>query len=587
VTSWYRPLNVLGIVKPVSLPVVGRELRVASRRRSTYRTRTWAAVFAILVFSWALMGLAANHVPAAAQGRPLFLTLAVLAFIYCLFIGARVTADCLSEEKREGTLGLLFLTDLKGYDVVFGKLAATALHAFYGLLAVFPLLVLPLQMGGVTGSQIGRTVLVLLNTFFFSLSLGLFISARSTDERKAGFATFGALVLFAIFPGILTVFLASMLPALFDGPQAVLPISALSIGYPFVLVYGEIQRGVPPMIFRLAMIGFWFSLVFYHVLGWLCLWRAGVLLPRVWQADAKRGWMTRLQEKIDQWSYGRAEKRRHHRARLLDINPFLWLASRDRWKPRYVWFLLVTTAGLWCWSYSSYREMMFDRDTLFPAIMILNTFLKIWIASEACARLVADRRAGTMELLLSTPLSTGAIIRGQWLALGRQFLIPVLAVLLVEFYALRHSFQFLPVMACLTMLVVDAIALGWVSLWVGLSAKNTSRALVTTVALVLVLPWVLFGFVQYGLSLDTPAYNEKYIFDLSRAGFHAQVCAWFVLGLLADLLFGFGWAMPRLMRDFRVVASQSHASEQRSWIRRLVSPRAAKTPRQLSTVLDA
>ena len=73
-----------------------------------------------------------------------------LAFLGCLFSGVFLTADSLSGEKREGTLGLLFLTDLKGYDVVFGKLIATSLNGFYALLAIFPVLALPLVMGGVT-----------------------------------------------------------------------------------------------------------------------------------------------------------------------------------------------------------------------------------------------------------------------------------------------------------------------------------------------------------------------------------------------------------------------------------------------------
>ena len=92
--------------------------------------------------------------------------------LYCLFCGVRLTADCLSEEKREGTLGLLFLTDLKGYDVVLGKLAATSLNSFYGVLAVVPMLALPLLLGGVTPGEFWRMALVALNTLFFSLARG-------------------------------------------------------------------------------------------------------------------------------------------------------------------------------------------------------------------------------------------------------------------------------------------------------------------------------------------------------------------------------------------------------------------------------
>jgi hypothetical protein len=84
-----------------------------------------------------------------------FWFVSVLAFIWCLFEGPRNTADALSEEKREGTLGLLFLTDLKGYDVVLGKLLATSLTSFYGVLAIVPPLSIPLLLGGVTVGSSG------------------------------------------------------------------------------------------------------------------------------------------------------------------------------------------------------------------------------------------------------------------------------------------------------------------------------------------------------------------------------------------------------------------------------------------------
>jgi len=95
------------------------------------------------------------------------------------------TADCLSEEKREGTLGLLFLTDLKGYDVVLGKLVASSLHAFYGVLAILPVMAIPLLVGGVTIDEFWRVVVVALNMLLFSLAVGMFASSISRDERRA------------------------------------------------------------------------------------------------------------------------------------------------------------------------------------------------------------------------------------------------------------------------------------------------------------------------------------------------------------------------------------------------------------------
>ena len=70
----------------------------------------------------------------------LFIAIGILALSFCLFAGVFLTADCLSEERREGTIGLLFLTDLKGYDVILGKLAASSINSIYGVVSILPLL---------------------------------------------------------------------------------------------------------------------------------------------------------------------------------------------------------------------------------------------------------------------------------------------------------------------------------------------------------------------------------------------------------------------------------------------------------------
>jgi len=103
------------------LPIVARELRVAARRRGTYWSRTIMAVGAIIVGTITFIEASNSNSQSYQIAQEMFSVLSVMAFIYCLCVGVRSTADCLSEEKREGTLGLLFLTDLKGYDVIGGK----------------------------------------------------------------------------------------------------------------------------------------------------------------------------------------------------------------------------------------------------------------------------------------------------------------------------------------------------------------------------------------------------------------------------------------------------------------------------------
>jgi len=251
------------------LPIVDRELRIKARLKSTYRIRLVSALIAILIAGG--MMLIGQIASAPRQlGAGIFITLAWLAFIFCLLEGIRNTADCLSEEKREGTLGLLFLTDLKGYDVVLGKLMATSLNSFYGLIAILPALAIPILMGGVTGGEFWRMMLLLTNTLFFSLASGMMVSAISRHQRKAWLGTVSLLGLIIAAPVGLGGLIAWQN---WDWPRD--QILRLSPGYTFVVSLDSHYQGQMP--------GFWFSLLTIHLLSWIFLLLAAFILPRAWQ----------------------------------------------------------------------------------------------------------------------------------------------------------------------------------------------------------------------------------------------------------------------------------------------------------------
>src|SRR5579862_9261833 len=107
------------------LPIVERELRVAARRRSTYWIRIVVPLFSVL--TGICVYLSKYGQSSEIVGPRIFFGFAVLGMCYAIIAGRWFTVDCLTEEKREGTLGLLFLTDLKSHDIVLGKLAATSL----------------------------------------------------------------------------------------------------------------------------------------------------------------------------------------------------------------------------------------------------------------------------------------------------------------------------------------------------------------------------------------------------------------------------------------------------------------------------
>ena len=542
------------------LPIVARELRVASRRRGTYWSRFFMAVGTIIV--GLVVYIESQNEATHKLAWNMFSGISIIAFIYSLGTGIRSTADCLSEEKRDGTMGLLFLTDLKGYDVVGGKLVATSFNAFYGLLAILPVLAIPLLMGGVTNGEFWRMALVLMNTFFFSLAVGMFMSSICTSPRKAMAGTL--IVMLIVSVG--------------------LPISEQLFTYinrrpnlQIVLNYLMPETAFAHMSdadYKTGAKEFWWSIGVIHVLSWLQLAIASFIVPRSWQDHPSGAKLQRLREHWHRWSYGDSGERLAFRRRLLDINAFFWLAARARLKPAHVWVALIIIACLWSWGAVEQGHDWMNWGVYAITALVMNSMLKIWIASEAGRRLGEDRKIGALELLLSTPLSVPDIVQGQMLALRRQFLGPLVVTLLVQCVFLvatlqqQHSDAEGVSMAAafgvtmMAMLVMDALAMAVLSMWISLTAKNPNRVTGMTIRRILVLPWVtIVAIFLLGQMASFGRQGEAFTWKL-------MLGLYLGTGIAADLFFGLT-AWSRLHSEFRQVAAQRYTALPSFWIRLL------------------
>ena len=523
------------------LPIVERELRVASRQRSTYWIRLGAAVGAIAIGAWIMLMPFVRSTQNL--GLTLFYCLSVLAYVHCLLSGVLTTADCLSQEKREGTFGLLFLTDLKGYDIVLGKLTASSLNAFYGVLAIFPVLAIPLLIGGVSGGEFGRVVAASMNNLFFSLAVGMFCSSVCRDERQSIFFSSGLLLSFTFGLPVAGAWVATSMGEAFL-PGFFLP----SPGYASFMAYDESFKSLAKFNF------FYESLLSVHLLGWAFLGLACWIAPRTWQDRVTKS-PARLGRR--RWVPGPVAGARLLRARLLEINPFYWLASRGRLKKVTVWAFLALAALIWCWGLWKYPRDWRDQTSFVLTALILHTWLKISISFEACRRFVEDRRSGALELLLSTPLSVPQIVQGQLMALARHFGGPVALVTTADFiflFAERDDREWVFIcLAGITVFLTDLVALSVVGMWLGLNSRTANRAALATIVRILVLPWLAFALLMtvlasmVGLNLG-PA-------DGSLSGFF-PLLAWLLPSLLLNLYFGLR-AYWRLLHDFRTAALET------------------------------
>ena len=548
------------------LPVVERELRVASRRGSTYWGRASAALTAVVVSSWFLLLQQGMHF--GQLGKALFTTLSLLSFVFAAFAGVTYSADSVSAEKREGTLGLLFLTDLRGHDVTLGKLAASSLGAIYSLLASLPVLAMALLMGGVTGGEYWRMVLVLVNLLLLSLSLGLVMSVLNSDSKRAAVAAFFA-VLAALF----------LLPAL--GGLTALALRRMGNPEPVVDAWLRLTvawmtpvtgySNVFDLEYKTGAGDYWRSQGFTAGLMLLCLIYASRRLPRSWQEGAVEPTRRGFRARLERWRFPTREHRGVFRTRLLELSPVAWLSGRHWLRGWTVWGFLALSATVFLLLAWQTGSDWWNGGTYLATSILLHLSLKVWVANEAPRQFVDDRGSGALELLLSTPLSVPEILHGRFVALRRQFMVPGVVVLVLDALFLLSSMMkdisnhddlnawVLLWLLRMFFLGFDCFTLAWLGLWMGM-ASTGSRPGSGTVTRVLVLPSVLcLGL----LTLMVLPWLR-----LAGDNFSAT------LGLSAWALIGVGnnvfWLLRfrgRLQTQFRELATQ-RPGKKRGWFRR-------------------
>ncbi len=485
------------------LPIVDRELRAASCRKTTHRVRWWTATFAIV------MGLAFTGIAGLAGtgtiGLVLFRILTGFSLLVCLLAGVLLTADCLSQEKRDGTLGLLFLTDLRGYDVVLGKFVANSISAFYALFALLPVMAVSLLLGAVTGAEFWRTALALINALFVSLATGIFVSALGKDSRNTMGATLALLLLLG--GGIP---LAAALLSDAGVSSEWTRFAWFSPFTPFQLAAGSFFTKTQP--------GFWPALLVSDMLGWLFLAAASWVLPYRWQQEATSSAVAGFWQR---WVFGnkRPLKWTSRKAALwLDANPIFWLLGHEPSMTRLAWGI----AGVWA--------LILIVLSCFEAIPMTTTYyfakapgflLKIIFATQAARFFSEARRTGMLEVLLSTPLRNRDLVRGQWMALRRVFFWPLCTFALINFAPIsirairillsddpsffdtffRSAFGLAGIGWLDLGFAVDIVTVGWFGMWLGLSAKKPHLAPAYNVLFVLILPGP-FSFCAIDLVLD-------------------------------------------------------------------------------------
>jgi ABC-type transport system involved in multi-copper enzyme maturation permease subunit len=384
------------------LPLIERELRVALRKQRPAMGRLKVAALATSGSMLFLLYGTLTSDRRAGQSLEQFLCMAGLYFVLRAPI---LTAGVLAEERRNQTLGLLFLSGLGAGEVFAAKFLSSALVAFTNLLAIFPMLALPFLLGGVSYDLFISIICALPVLMLFALAISLLASVLTREDGTA-----------IVLANVLGALLCLLTPAIYLAESHFSPLAKpsqwwlrLSPAYGPYLIWHGFGSGFHAS----QRAEFWQNLTL--TLGWSAsaLGAAALALTRLWrEQEAEQrtgGWRQRWHEFV----HGNRQSRKRLGRLWLEDNPFVWLAGRDRQPSTLGWLVVGGIVLIWLLCWAIWRAQWPSVANLFLTATLLN-YVLLWLTRHTAAQQIGlARRDGAYELLLTTPLAPGDIVWGE------------------------------------------------------------------------------------------------------------------------------------------------------------------------------
>lgn len=427
-------------------PVIARELRSQARQPFTYLVRLYAGA-ALVVVAWFF---SLQPESPTNNGASLFVWLhRTLLFAIWLLIPLGA-ADCISQERREGTLGLLFLTPLTARGIVLAKAAAHSLRALTLWLAAMPVLTLPFLLGGLTWQGVAISCITNLSSILVVVSVSVLGSAlcRRTQRALAMTAALGTIVVvvFSYVVGSVVALLFlwrmgrvggggwggsdwwhSWLRAIEDPARCVAGFLDLVFGGG--AMWNRSTASWPAGTQHAMLVAFCGGAVVASFGAVMLLLLAAGILRRRWRESIRSVRVERLEKTFCRPVLGVGVLRWWLRRRL-DRNPIGWLEQRS-WSGRLLlwsWLAIMVSVYSAALTGPSLLAGDFDGIQLFLSVLLLLS-----LTATASGSFRRERETGVIELLLVSPLSVNQIIFGRLRGIWMQF-VPSAALLVIVWF---------------------------------------------------------------------------------------------------------------------------------------------------------
>lgn len=429
----------LGPINPISVRLVQNGSR---RARHLYIRSAYLAVL-IVVLLWTLLlntqtGLSYRKL--AEAGATTFTWIAYLQIGLICILAPVFMAGAIAQEANPRTWEVLLTTPLSALQIVLGNLMGRLFFILALLAAGLPLFALTQYFGGVPGRSILMSYLIAGCAALLVGSIAIALSVSRLAGRRAVFTFYVAVVSYIAATAALDFWLRSLGKGAGPSGQGVTWFTALN---PFLALHTLLN----PSSYERAPIGTHTGLramLLEHPVGFWC-WGTVILSLLLVGASAVTARMGGLAAMTGQTEGGVPWYRRwlglgaagaeHRPPRAVWSNPIAWreAAARNatlgkmlaRWA--FVGAGALFGLGLIIWYHTgglTTSEFQFTVLATVWAELAVTTLVAINMAATAVSR---EREDGTLDLLLTTPITPGLYLYGKLRGLIA-YLMPMLAV---------------------------------------------------------------------------------------------------------------------------------------------------------------
>ena len=523
--------------KVLSFPLLVKDLREWSARPRLYWLRVlWAIAIGTMVL------ITMNNIGDASrmlgQGGLILDAVFWTQLVAIIAVMPAATAGTLAQERENGSLPLLLLTPLGIWRVLLEKWLSRVVVGVQFLLIGLPFMAIAFAYGGFPPEKLAIDAVILVVTCMQVAAIGLAVSALSRDTVTAFIGAYLALpIVVAVTTWICVEFTDNGMPLSDSRLFGTIHLSSLALArnelatpmpsYGYSNTFGYYS----PMSSGTGTDTFWsmfsVSLTMIAVLQIIVPLAIARIFALRTAAASGPSWMRRAFHAMDHWAErGDARLGLRHRRSLPDDQPLAWRARRGRALTgvRYQVRLLLVGAVLIVVGGIIVAGQALDPGGLEHRQMYVQTALlalvTLVLLVQGAGLFAGERAAGTIEVLLTTPLTARDILRQKLVGLNRIWAAFAILMLLgagVQALIVDHLDERWIKAA------VDAVLLPFLAMWIGIAVglRVHQRHRAAAIALAILVGWMTVGelilVAAGGHDALSPAHNEWWFPTLSPA----------------------------------------------------------------------